>query len=84
MTDLRSNALMGQLGWLLAFMVLPLVAGVLLDRTFHSSPWFFLVGALIGILAGTVGAVRGAMRAITRAAGPYAEADGARQKEDKA
>ena len=84
MTGLRNTALLGQLGWVLAVMVLlPLVAGLLLDRTFHASPWFFLLGALIGILAGTVGAVRAATRAIAEATGA-GEDEGARQKEAKA
>jgi hypothetical protein len=54
-----------QLSWVIALStLLPLGAGILLDRLLHTSPLFILIGGLIGILAGTVGAVRISGRAI--------------------
>jgi F0F1-type ATP synthase assembly protein I len=54
-----------QLSWVIALAtLLPLGAGILLDRLFHTAPLFILIGGLVGILAGTVGAVRITSRAI--------------------
>jgi F0F1-type ATP synthase assembly protein I len=73
---IRSSPLL-QMGWVVAFSVLiPLGAGLLLDRRFGTAPLFSLVGALLGIIASTVGAVRVASRAID-ALGQAAKADGA-------
>jgi F0F1-type ATP synthase assembly protein I len=84
--DISSGALLAELGWVLALWVLlPLGIGIWADRTFHLSPLFFLVGALVGILAGTVGAVRIATRAIAQAEGTNkSEIGGTGQKEDMA
>ena len=52
-----------QLSWTLLFsLLLPLLIGVWLDKKFHTSPLFVLLGAGLGILAATVGVARMAIR----------------------
>jgi F0F1-type ATP synthase assembly protein I len=54
------------MAWMVALsLILPLCAGLWLDRRTGSAPLFVLVGALMGILAATVGAVWVAAREIT-------------------
>jgi len=61
---LRAGPLLN-MGWAVALSTLiPLGAGILLDRHFDTAPLFILSGALVGIIAGTIGAVRIAGRAI--------------------
>jgi len=56
-----------QLGWVVAFsLLIPLAAGLWLDKRFQTMPLFTLVGMLIGILAATVGTVRIAQRIMAR------------------
>jgi F0F1-type ATP synthase assembly protein I len=65
-----------QLSWVIALStLLPLGAGILIDRTFHTAPLFILIGGLIGILAGTVGAVRITTRAIESLSPPQEHDD---------
>lgn len=65
-----------QLSWVIALStLLPLGAGILLDRLFGMSPLFILIGGLIGILAGTVGAVRITSRAIESLSPPQNRTD---------
>lgn len=84
--DWQGMGVLIQLSWALAFSVLlPLGLGILLDRTLHTSPLFFFVGALFGIVAGTVGAVRIATRAIEQVESmKKSDADGSEPKEGKA
>ena len=56
------------LGWTMVFsLVVPLLAGIWLDRKLGTMPLFTLVGAVLGILAATVGVARSTLR-IFRAA----------------
>jgi len=56
-----------QLGWVVAFsLLIPLAAGLWLDKRFQTMPLFTLVGMLIGILAATLGTVRIAQRMMAR------------------
>jgi len=65
-----------QLSWVIALStLLPLGAGILIDRMFHTAPLFILIGGLIGILAGTVGAVRITTRAIESLSPPQEHDD---------
>jgi F0F1-type ATP synthase assembly protein I len=65
-----------QLSWVIALStLLPLGAGILIDRVFHTAPLFILIGGLIGILAGTVGAVRITTRAIESLSPPQEHDD---------
>ncbi len=86
MKDWQGIGILTQLSWVLALLVLlPLGLGIWADRMFHTSPAFFLVGALFGILAGTIGAVRVATRAIEDVEKAHRPAvDGTTHKEDKA
>lgn len=86
MKDWQGIGILMQLGWVLALLVLlPLGLGIWADRTFHTSPVFFLVGALLGILAGTIGGVRVATRAIDDVEKAHkGVAEGAAHREDKA
>jgi len=56
-----------QLGWVVAFsLLIPLAAGLWLDKRLQTMPLFTLVGMLIGILAATVGTLRIALRMMDR------------------
>jgi F0F1-type ATP synthase assembly protein I len=51
------------LGWTMAFsLVIPLLAGIWLDRKLGTMPLFTLVGTVLGILAATVGVARSTLR----------------------
>ena len=51
------------LGWTMAFSLLvPLLAGIWLDRKLGTMPLFTLVGTVLGILAATVGVARSTLR----------------------
>jgi F0F1-type ATP synthase assembly protein I len=51
------------LGWTMVFsLLLPLLAGIWLDKKLNTAPLFILIGALLGILAATVGVARMAIR----------------------
>lgn len=72
--DLIKTGPLLQMGWVVALSTLiPLGAGILLDRRLGTAPLFILIGALIGIIAGTVGAVRIATRAIDALGQPPAK-----------
>jgi F0F1-type ATP synthase assembly protein I len=75
-----------QLSWVVALATLiPLGAGILLDRLLRTAPLFVLMGGIIGILAGTVGAVRITTQAIESLSPPKDEKDlAARDREDQA
>ena len=65
MKEARGIGLVLQLGWVVAFSVLlPLAAGIWLDRRLHTPPLFILIGAFVGIVAGTFNAVRIASRSL--------------------
>ena len=65
MQQLRNLGPLLQMGWVVALSTLiPLGAGIWLDRRLGTAPLFILIGALVGIIAGTVGAVRIATRTI--------------------
>lgn len=51
------------LSWTMLFsLLLPLLAGIWLDRKLDTAPLFILIGAVLGILAATVGVARMALR----------------------
>ena len=76
MRDLWRVGPLLQLSWVIALStLLPLGAGILIDRMFHTAPLFILIGGLIGILAGTVGAVRITTRAIESLSPPQEHDD---------
>lgn len=51
------------LGWTMLFsLLLPLLAGIWLDKKLDTAPLFILIGAGLGILAATVGVARMAIR----------------------
>jgi F0F1-type ATP synthase assembly protein I len=51
------------LAWTMLFsLLLPLLAGIWLDRKLDTAPLFILIGAVLGILAATVGVARMALR----------------------
>ena len=51
------------LGWTMVFsLLLPLLAGIWLDKKLNTAPLFILTGAVLGILADTVGVARMAVR----------------------
>jgi F0F1-type ATP synthase assembly protein I len=58
------------LGWTMLFsLLLPLLAGIWLDKRLDTAPLFILIGALLGILAATVGVARMAIRTFSQAVG---------------
>jgi F0F1-type ATP synthase assembly protein I len=51
------------LSWTMLFaLLIPLLAGIWLDKKLNTTPLFVLVGATLGILAATVGVARMALR----------------------
>ena len=51
------------LAWTMLFsLLLPLFAGIWLDRKLDTAPLFILIGAVLGILAATLGVARMAVR----------------------
>ncbi len=62
------------LSWTMLFSLLvPLLAGIWLDKKLGTMPLFVLLGAVLGILAATVGVVRMTLRAFRLTAGESAE-----------
>jgi F0F1-type ATP synthase assembly protein I len=57
------------LAWTMLFsLLIPLLAGIWLDKKLGTQPLFILIGAVLGILAATVGVARMAMRTFSEAA----------------
>ena len=55
------------LSWTMLFsLLIPLLAGIWLDKKLDTAPLFILIGAILGILAATVGVARMAMRTFCR------------------
>lgn len=62
------------LSWTMLFsLLLPLLAGIWLDKRLGTAPLFILLGATLGILAATVGVARIAIRTFNQVAGPEPE-----------
>jgi F0F1-type ATP synthase assembly protein I len=62
------------LSWTMLFsLLLPLLAGIWLDKRLGTAPLFILIGASLGILAATVGVARIAIRTFAAVAGPEPE-----------
>jgi F0F1-type ATP synthase assembly protein I len=56
------------LAWTMLFsLLLPLLAGIWLDRKLDTAPLFILIGAVLGILAATLGVARMAVRTFAQA-----------------
>jgi F0F1-type ATP synthase assembly protein I len=74
---LPAMGLMLQLSWVVALSVLiPLCAGLWLDRRFGTAPLFMMIAAAVGIIGGTIGVVRIAtrtMEAVPPGTGPTDE-----------
>jgi F0F1-type ATP synthase assembly protein I len=45
------SELLGMGAMLAAAVVVPLVAGIAVDRALHTAPWFLLIGLSVGIVA---------------------------------
>jgi len=64
--DAASLAL--NLSWTMLFsLLIPLLAGIWLDKRLDTTPLFVLIGAGVGILAATVGVARMALRTFSQA-----------------
>ena len=62
------------LGWTMLFsLLLPLLAGIWLDKRLESLPLFTMIGAILGILAATVGVARMTLRTFSEALGNDAD-----------
>jgi len=56
-----------QFSWTLLFsLLIPLLAGIWVDKRFGTGPWGVLAGTGLGVLAATVGVARMAMRMFPR------------------
>jgi F0F1-type ATP synthase assembly protein I len=56
------------LSWTMLFsLLIPLLAGIWLDKKLGTAPLFILIGAILGILAATVGVARMAIRTFAQA-----------------
>ena len=63
-----------QLSWVLLFsLVIPLLAGIWLDKKLNTAPLFILIGMVLGILAATVGVARMVIRTFAQASHPSSE-----------
>jgi F0F1-type ATP synthase assembly protein I len=73
-----------QYSWTLLFsLLLPLLAGIWLDKRLNTIPLFILIGAALGILAATLGVARMAVRDFSRSvAGDSGEGAGADLEEE--
>lgn len=74
------------LSWTMLFsLLIPLLAGIWLDRKLDTTPLFILIGAVVGILAATVGVARMALRmfsqSVSEGLGPQAEANSEEEPE---
>ena len=57
------------LSWTMLFSLLvPLFAGIWLDKKLDTAPLFILIGAVLGILAATIGVARMAIRTFAQVA----------------
>jgi F0F1-type ATP synthase assembly protein I len=62
------------LSWTMLFsLLLPLLAGIWLDKRFDTTPLFILIGAVLGISAATIGVARMTIRTFAEAVGQDAE-----------
>ena len=62
------------LSWTMLFsLLIPLMAGIWLDKKLGTVPWFILIGAILGILAATVGVARMTLRTFSVAVGQDSE-----------
>lgn len=62
------------LGWTMLFsLLLPLLAGIWLDKRLESLPLFTVIGAVLGILAATVGVARMTLRTFSETLGKDAD-----------
>jgi len=58
------------LSWTMLFsLLIPLLAGIWLDKRLGTAPLFILIGAVLGILAATVGVARMTLRTFSVAIG---------------
>jgi F0F1-type ATP synthase assembly protein I len=65
------------LSWTMLFsLLLPLLAGIWLDKKLGTEPLFILIGAVLGILAATVGVARMALRTFSQIAGEDTQQQG--------
>ncbi|MFC2036720.1 AtpZ/AtpI family protein [Chloroflexota bacterium] len=62
------------LSWTMLFsLLIPLLAGIWLDKQLGTVPLFILIGAILGTLAATVGVARITIRTFAQAAGHDSE-----------
>ncbi len=72
------------LGWTMLFsLLIPLLAGIWLDKKLNTAPLFILVGAVLGILAATVGVARATMRTFRSVAGDETSQDAQANDEEE-
>jgi len=58
------------LSWTMLFsLLIPLLAGIWLDKKLDTTPLFILIGAVLGISAATIGVARVAMRTFSSTIG---------------
>ena len=63
-----------QLSWALLFsLLIPLLAGIWLDKKLDTAPLFILIGMALGILAATVGVARMVIRTFAQANHPSSQ-----------
>ena len=62
------------LSWTMLFsLLIPLAAGIWLDKKLNTAPLFILIGAVLGISAATIGVARMTIRTFAKAVGQDAE-----------
>ena len=74
-----------QLSWVLLFsLIIPLLAGIWLDKKLNTAPLFILIGMVLGILAATVGVARMVIRTFGQASHPSSEQASTQDSEEEA
>jgi F0F1-type ATP synthase assembly protein I len=73
-----------QMGWVVVIsLLIPLFAGIWLDKRLGTTPLFILLGMAVGILAATLGVVRVALRTFADLDKSQKQLDETAQEEDE-
>ncbi len=73
-----------QMGWVVVIsLLIPLFAGIWLDKRLGTTPLFILLGMVVGILAATIGVVRVALRTFAALDKGAEKPDETAQEEDE-
>jgi ATP synthase protein I len=73
-----------QMGWIVVIsLLIPLFAGIWLDKRLGTTPLFILLGMILGLLAATVGVVRVTLRTFAAIEKRHSSSDDTSPEEDE-